>query len=94
MTNAYIVGAIVSLQDLIVDPSNSNAPVTGATVTATVYLPDKSTDAANATEVGGGVYSRTYQPETDGWYEYVFSVPEGQNGQGAQRGRFYVAPVP
>lgn len=94
MTGSYIVGSVVNLQDLIVDPTNNNAPVTGATVTATVYLPDGTNSAAAATELGGGVYVRQYAPTLAGWHEYVFSVPAGQNGQGADRALFWVAPVP
>lgn len=94
MPNSYILGSEVQLQDLITDPNNGNAPVTGATDVCTVYLPDGTTSQPAVTEIGGGVYRALYVPTITGWHEAVFEVAPGNSGANANRTRFWVAPVP
>jgi hypothetical protein len=92
--NSYIVGEVIELNDLVTDPSNNNAPVTGATDVLTVYQPDQTTVTPSVTDSGGGVYRADFIPTMAGWHQALFEVAEGNPGAGAGRTVFWVAPVP
>ena len=97
--NRYVVGQTVFLRAYLTDPSTGDAtdpatqdPVDDPTIIITVYAPDGTNSTPSLTHASTGTYTGTITPTQDGTWTYASNSTGAASG--ADKERFYVAPVP
>ncbi len=90
--NEYVVGAVVTLKDLISTDPAGLIPIDDATEVITVYKPDGATATPTVAHGSTGTYTTQITVDQVGWWEYVGKSTGA--AAGARPGRFWVAPVP
>jgi len=88
MTELYWISKTIVI-DWPLTALDGTTPVTDATVTATISLPDGTTTSGVVTQVGN-VVRATYDPTLAGWHAYRLKATG--TADSADEGKFYVKP--